>query len=99
MSDSDALRQRRRRAHSRGDHWLCDSRRCPAAAAAAGDGQPAAAPEPGPGVTPLIEAFAAELRLAEGDPRAVIAALALGLARRADAGEKSLLLYRELRSC
>ena len=72
MADSDALRQRRRRAHLLGDHSMC--RRCPAVR---GERLTVAEVEPGSVIDPLaaLNASAARLiALYEADPANVAAA-------------------------
>jgi hypothetical protein len=82
---TDAERQRRSRAHRAGDHSLCDSARC----LAAGARRPLPPSEPG-SVLASVQAFAAEMRMQDGDPRMIVLRCALALAAAIDEGKAPL---------
>ena len=85
MADSNAERQRRKRAHTRGDHSLCSPDRCPDLLAELPAGRVAVA------AAKLVEG----LGLAEDDPRRLDAEVLLALAPRVDRGDTTAA--RELR--
>ncbi|HET8642955.1 MAG TPA: hypothetical protein VFM37_13535 [Pseudonocardiaceae bacterium] len=111
-----AERQRRSRAHKRGEHGLCDPARCDAragvtrpvdagasvtpavttpAAAAAAEPDPVAPHRPGEIETEVAE-FVAQLQFDDGDPRRVLARIAVMLARKVDAASATAGAVREL---
>ncbi len=94
--DSDALRQRRYRAHQRGDHSLCSPSRC----RDAGDTRDVAAvvPKGGMSVAEATAATVAALEYPPEDPRATIGLVALRLASAFDENPNASLA-RELRQC
>jgi hypothetical protein len=88
MADSDALRQRRRRAHRAGDHSLCGAR-CTTERVA----KLAAQPRPAD-IATCAEAVAAlgrTLDLRPDDPKSVSYAVAYRLAQLIDAGETAVM--------
>lgn len=97
MADSDAERQRRARAHRRGDHTSCDPVRCAARAA------PVRVVEGGPGpggpVETAVLLWTETLDIADVDPRRPLVAAALALSRAVDQAAPGQLppLVRELR--
>lgn len=108
-----AERQRRSRAHRRGDHSLCDPARCdgtlaagvtaPAVAAVtpplAASEPPAGEPPPEPGpIETMAEAYVDALPYPDGDPRRMLGQLAVTLARRVDLDGAVPASVRELRT-
>jgi hypothetical protein len=98
--DDAVLRNRRARRHKRGDHSLCRPDRCPDARLARAE-LPAAvgavdAPDAGP-VEAAVAAWQVELAPRPGDPRAIMLAAAMRLARAVDAGDRLDACARELR--
>ena len=93
MADDAAARQRRRRAHRKGDHRLCVPGRCPDAPAVDRQDPPAV----GEIERRLAEALE-HLELADDDPRRVVAVMAVRLARSLDE-RVSAAVARELRGC
>jgi hypothetical protein len=88
MADSAALRNRRKRAHARGDHALC--RQCTE--------MPAPAPVAGRGaVERAVSEFVSRRPFAEGDPRGITSVVAVRLAQVVDT-EGSVMAARELRT-
>jgi hypothetical protein len=85
MADSNAERQRRKRAHGKGDHSLCSPDRCPDLLAKVPAGRVAMV------AAKLVEG----LGLAEDDPRRLDAEVLLALAPRVDRGDTTTA--RELR--
>jgi hypothetical protein len=92
MADSAAVRARRRRAHSRGDHSLCTAR-CPATDKKQVADRP---PVSGP-VEASVRDLAQALRFGERDPRAAMTVMAVRLAAAVDEGA-SASVARELRT-
>jgi hypothetical protein len=85
MADSNAQRQRRKRAHRKGDHLLCSLDRCPDLLANLPSGRVAVV------AAKLVEG----LGLAEDDPRRLDAEVLLALAPRVERGDTTAA--RELR--
>jgi hypothetical protein len=103
VADSNAERVRRHRAHARGDHRLCDPRRCREARHLANghdgldDAPPPAADAP---VLPEIDQWLATLTLPEDpeSPARVLARLARQVAARLDSADTGVsMMSRELR--
>jgi hypothetical protein len=80
MSDSAAVRQRRRRAHQRGDHSQCVG--CDAVARALTE--PIDPAGPNGSIADAVEAFVSRRSYVEGDPRGVMCAIATRLATELD---------------
>lgn len=113
MATSAAERQRRSRAHKKGDHSLCDPRRCDGTSPASdvtpkhvtAPPKPAVTPSPtlgdpptaAGGIEAATEALVHELQLTAGDPRAVLGQIAIRLARLVDADDALPAAARELR--
>ncbi len=99
VADSVALRSRRKRAHAKGDHSLCEPGRCPEAGRAAAARILAAAPEAGPAAPSLTAAVASlVVGLPAGDPaRDVLSASLQRCAEEIDAAGATAPLLRELR--
>ncbi len=97
MADSSTDRSRRRRAHARGDHVLCDPARCKVLPVTLAENDPPA--EAGP-VEAALALFADSLTVPKSDPRAVIVACAMELARALDAsqGKDVAWIAREMRN-
>lgn len=112
MADSAADRQRRSRAHKRGDHSLCDPDRCRDARRAgvppkpAPEPVPVVEPAPGPvfvdaappgGIEVAVAAYVATLGYKPGDPRSILGTIAVRLAKRVDDSGALPAAVRELR--
>lgn len=110
---SAAERQRRSRAHRKGDHSLCDPARCDGSGVVTAEGsvttpvpshvtelQVAAPTDPDaePGEIEIeVRTFVAGLKFADGDPRRVLGSIAVQLGRRVDQTGAAPAAIRELR--
>ena len=101
MADSAVIRNRRARAHARGDHSMCTSRCAVARGAGLGsmppsNGDPA---EPGP-IGAAVDAYVSSLNLGGSDAKNVMAQCCLKLAAAFDsaAGRDMPSVSRELRT-
>ncbi|MEV6633889.1 hypothetical protein AB0M54_24370 [Actinoplanes sp. NPDC051470] len=111
MADSAAERQRRRRAHGKGDHSLCHTDRCrdarledrqPSPDPAVTPDPPAPQPEdveaaPPGGIEVAVAAYVVSLKYPAGDPRAILGEIAVRLAKRVDDSGALPAAVRELR--
>jgi hypothetical protein len=90
LADTALVRKRRERAHRAGDHSSCRPEWCAQA--------PAPEPAPPGALEAAVTAYVERLELADGDPRAVTALVAVRLPRSMDA-RTTAAVARELRGC
>ncbi len=95
MADSSTERSRRRRAHARGDHVLCDPARCHALPESLAELDP---PVEVGATEAALRLFVDTLDVPPGDARSVIAQAGLELAHLVDSGQgQAVAAARELR--